>query len=267
MRLTPEQRVKRAQTFDDIAELYDRGRREPPAWIYDTLFAETGFELSATRVMEIGCGTGKSTLPLARLGARMTALEMGPNLASVARRNLAAYPRVDVVESRFEDWQAAETFDVALAITSWHWLDPAVRCERAAAALRDGGVLAFTLGEQAYPPGFDPFFVEIQDAYEAVGMERIPEPRPLPESILDAREELERSGCFREIRVLRHLWSEEFTADEHVAMMETASDHRLLDTEKRGWLFGEMRRLIGRRRIRKDNLTILHLAWKGKGRS
>ncbi|MFP5234550.1 MAG: class I SAM-dependent methyltransferase [Acidobacteriota bacterium] len=262
MNFTPELRVRRAQTFDEIAELYDRGRREPPAWIYETLFAKTGFEPSAARVVEIGCGTGKSTLPLARRGASVTALEMGANLAAVARRNLAAYPRVEVVETRFEDWRPAEEFDLALAITSWHWLDPAVRYERAAGALRDGGVLAFTLDGQAYPPGFDPFFVEIQDAYEVVGMGRIPEPRPLPESVADAREEMERSGCFREVRVLRHLWSEEFTADEHVAMMETASDHRLLDAEKREWLFGEMRRLIGGRRIRKDNLTILHLAWR-----
>lgn len=263
MNLTPDERLRRAQTFDEIATLYDRGRREPPAWIYDTLFAETRVEPGAARVVEIGCGTGKSTLPLARRGAAVLALEMGAQLAAVARLNLAVFPRVQVLETRFEDWRPAGAFDVALAITSWHWLDPAVRCKRAAAALRDGGVLAFTLGEQAYPPGFDPFFVKIQDAYEAVGMERIPEPRPEPESVPDAREELERSGCFARVRLLRHLWSEEFTAHEHVAMMETASDHRLLEADKRAWLFGEMRRLIGRRRIRKDNLTILHLAWKG----
>jgi len=262
MTLTEDERLRRAQTFDEIAELYDRGRGEPPAWIYDTLFAEAGLEPGAARVVEIGCGTGKSTLPLARRGAEVLALEMGANLAAAARRNLAAFPRVRVLETRFEDWRPEEEFDVALAITSWHWLDPAVRCEWAAAALQDGGVLAFTLGGQAYPPGFDPFFVEIQDAYEAVGMERIAEPRPAPESVPDVREELERSGCFGEVRVLRHLWSEEFTADEHVAMMETASDHRLLEADKRAWLFGEMRRLIGRRRIRKDNVTILHLAWR-----
>lgn len=263
MTAVADERVRRAETFDAVAEQYDRGRREPPAWIYETVFRETGIEPGGARVVEIGCGTGKSTLPLARLGARVTALEMGANLAAVAQRNLAAYPRVEVVETRFEDWRPDEVVDLAVAITSWHWLDPAVRYERAAAALRDGGVLAFTSGGQAYPPGFDPFFAEIQDAYAAVGMGRIAEPRPLPESVGDAREELEQSGCFREIRVLRHLWSEEFTADEHVAMMETASDHRLLDAEKREWLFGEMRRLIGGRRIRKDNLTILHLGWKG----
>jgi hypothetical protein len=55
------------------------------------------------------------------------------------------------------------------------------------------------------------------------------------------------------------------TADEYVAMMSTASDHRLMLPEKREQLFAEMRRLIHARpggRIRKHNLTNLHVAQK-----
>jgi hypothetical protein len=46
-------------------------------------------------------------------------------------------------------------------------------------------------------------------------------------------------------------------------MMSTASDHRLMESPKRVYLFAEMRRLIGTRpggRIRSHNLTILHVA-------
>jgi hypothetical protein len=63
--------------------------------------------------------------------------------------------------------------------------------------------------------------------------------------------------------VIRRLWTEEFTADEHVALMRTASDHQLMEPVKREWLFDQMRRLIRARpegRIRKHNLTLLHLA-------
>ena len=65
------------------------------------------------------------------------------------------------------------------------------------------------------------------------------------------------------MRVIRQLWTEEFTADEHVALMRTASDHQLLEPVKREWLFDQMRHLIQARpagRIRKHNLTLLHLA-------
>jgi len=93
MRLSDEVRLQRAQTFDKIAELYDQGRREPPDWLYRDLFAETLLPDSAS-VLEVGCGTGKSTLPLARRGCRVVALEMGANLTRLAERNLAAFQRV-----------------------------------------------------------------------------------------------------------------------------------------------------------------------------
>ena len=47
--------------------------------------------------------------------------------------------------------------------------------------------------------------------------------------------------------------------------MRTASDHRLMDLEKREWLLAQMRRLIDARpgrMIRKHNLTLLQLARK-----
>ncbi|MFC5862500.1 class I SAM-dependent methyltransferase [Acidicapsa dinghuensis] len=263
MRIAAEQRLQRAQTFDEIAELYDQGRREPPGWLYDTLFSSSGLDPAVARILEIGCGTGKSTLPLARRGCSVVALEMGANLAQVAQRNLAEFPRVRVVQTRFEDWITDYPFDLALAITAWHWIDPAVRYQKAAACLKAGGVLAFTVTEHAFPPGFDPFFEQIQEAYRAIGADNLSWPPPLPESIADQRAEIERSGLFGDVHVIRRVWSEEFTAEEHVALMQTASDHRLMEREKREWLFGEMRRLIEARpggRIRKHNLTMLHLA-------
>ena len=70
-------------------------------------------------------------------------MELGPGLAAVARRKLAAFPAVDVVEAAFESWPLPpEPFDLVLAATSFHWIDPAVRAVKAAAALRPGGALA-----------------------------------------------------------------------------------------------------------------------------
>jgi SAM-dependent methyltransferase len=263
MELSEEARLQRARTFDQIADLYDQGRREPPGWLYDTVFAESRLDTAAARVLEIGCGTGKSTVPMARRGASILALEMGANLARLAQHHLASFPKAEVLCTRFEDWRPTERFDLVLAITAWHWLDPAVRYGHAAAALRPGGTLAFTVTEHAYPRGYDSFFEEIQECYRAVGMGSIAWPPPQPDAVADSRAEIEQSGCFEDVRVIRRLWAEEFTAEEHVALMRTASDHRLLEAEKREWLFEEMRRRIERRpggRVRKDNLTLVHLA-------
>ena len=60
----------------------------------------------ADRLLEIGCATGKATLPLARRGLAITCLEPGPELAAAARRNLADFPAVRVVTTDFETWAA-----------------------------------------------------------------------------------------------------------------------------------------------------------------
>lgn len=265
MQLLGSERIARAHTFDTVADLYDRGRREPPSWIYSTLFDETGLNPAVARILEAGCGTGKSTLPLAKMGAHVVALEMGPNLARLARRNLALYPRVEVVQSRFEDFSLNGRFDLVLAITSWHWLDPAERYQCAFDALKPGGYLAFTTGGHAFPPGHDPFFHDIQKAYKAIGAATLPWPPPAPESFADSCDEIKRASLFTDIQVFRHLWKEEFTADEYIALMQTASDHRLLEPSRRERLFAAMRILISARpnsRIVKHNTTLLHIARK-----
>jgi SAM-dependent methyltransferase len=148
-------------------------------------------------------------------------------------------------------------------VTSWHWLDPIARYRKAAASLKPGGTLAFTTVSPAFPPGFDSFFIEIQDCYEAIGAGRLEFPQPLPHQIQDARDEIEQSGFFEDVRVVRRLWTEEVTADEYVAFMTTASGLRLMEPAKRERLFAEMRRLIDMRpggRITTHNLTMLHMA-------
>jgi SAM-dependent methyltransferase len=263
--MEPAERLQRARTFDEIAELYDQARRGPPDQLFTDLFAAAEIDPANADVLEIGCGTGHATLPLARRGCRVVCVEMGANLIRIARRKLATFPQVTIVNARFEDWEPGRAFDVVLAISSWHWLDPQVRYAKAAAALRPGGVLAFTTGGHAHPPDADPFFAEIQACYEAVGQERLKWPPPPPEEIPDSRAEIEASGYFDDVRIIRRIWTEEFTADEYVALMSTQSNHQLMDPAKRAQLFNEMHRLISARpggRIRKQNLKILHIARK-----
>lgn len=259
-------RLQRAQTFNHIAELYDRGRREVPAHVFDDLFFVSGIDPQGANVLEIGCGTGQATLPLARRGCRVTALEMGANLAGMAREKLAAFPLVSIVNCRFEDWQPeGRSFDVVFAANSWHWLDPALKYGRAAAALRPGGVLAFTKANHVFPADCDPSFPAIQQFYVEAGMDRMPWPPPSPDDTPDFRTDIEQSGLFEDIQVIRRTDIESYTADEYIGLMNTASDHRLLDPAKRERLFAEMRRLIEARpegRILKHNLILLHIARK-----
>jgi trans-aconitate methyltransferase len=108
--------------------------------------------------LEIGCATGKATIPLAHRGFRITCIEAGSALTAAARSNLAAFPDVEIIESAFETWspRAGVQFDLVFAATAWHWLDPATRHQRAWKLLRAGGHLAFWSATHVFPENGDP---------------------------------------------------------------------------------------------------------------
>ncbi len=256
-------RDKLKRTFDQVAELYDRARPDCPEHVFDDLFALAGLEPDAS-VLELGCGTGHATRHLARRGCRVVCIELGANLAAVARRNLEPFPRVEVVAAAFESWEPRESrFDMVFAANSWHWLDKAVRDQKTARVLNPAGVLAILdAGVHACPDGFDPFFTEIQRCCEAIGEPRLEWPPPRPEQMPDRREEIERSGLFEVVGVKRSMWSVDYSADTYIDVLNTYSGHIAWEQWKRDKLYAEVRRLIGQRpegRIRKHHLSILHV--------
>jgi predicted O-methyltransferase YrrM len=130
-------------TFDSAADLYHQARPDYPEPLYDTLVQAAGLRVG-DQLLEIGCATGKATIPLARR-FRITCIEIGSALTAAARSNLADFRHVEIIESAFETWspQPARQFDLVFAATAWHWLDPATRYQRAWQLLRSGGHLAF----------------------------------------------------------------------------------------------------------------------------
>jgi SAM-dependent methyltransferase len=116
------------RTVDSAADQDQHARPGYPEQLFDTLI-EVAALRRGDRLLEVGCASGKATLPLARRGFRITCVEIGPALAAAARTNLADFARVDVVEGAFETWKppAGSRFDLVFAATAWHWLDPMVR--------------------------------------------------------------------------------------------------------------------------------------------
>ena len=154
------------RVFNEVPELYDRVRPGYPAELFADLARITGLH-GGSSVLEIGCGTGQATRPLAELGVPVTALEPGPELASVARQRLAGYDRVTVQTSRFEEWDdRGARFDVLVAASAWHWVDPAVGWPRAYELLRPGGWVALLGNVVVRRPGEPEAYAETADLHE-----------------------------------------------------------------------------------------------------
>ena len=72
----------RRESFDEVAELYALARPAYPRALVDELTKRTALG-PGSRVLEVGCGTGLMTLPIAETGASIVALELGAHLAEV----------------------------------------------------------------------------------------------------------------------------------------------------------------------------------------
>ncbi len=215
-------------TFDEDAPLYDRARPPYPPQAVADLTREARLGPGA-RVLEIGCGTGIFTEALAERGLKVTAVEIGEHMAAAARRRLATYADVEIAVCAFEEYDLPpERFDLVVAATSFHWVDPAVRVEKSADALRPGGALAIL--QTTDVAGEDGRFVaESQDCYLRYDPDvklgfRLPTSEELPREMA----ELDCSPRFAKVALRRYLWKRTYSAAAYRDLLRTYSAVRAL---------------------------------------
>jgi SAM-dependent methyltransferase len=258
--VAPEHDRERLRTsFGTVADMYDRARPTYPAAVYDDL-GEAGGLGDGARVLELGPGTGKATVELARRGYEVVAVELSPDLAAVARRNLEAFPKVDVVTADFETWEGAPgSFDAVVAFTAFHWIDPDVRFAKAAALLREHGSLGVIQTNHVLPREGDSFWEEIQDVYAEVVPHPDNGPPPPPEEIRGPTAEVVASGLFDDVVERRHLWTQTY-GPEYVDVLGTYSSNIVLPAQQREELFRRIAERIEARpggRVTKHYLATL----------
>jgi SAM-dependent methyltransferase len=152
--------------FNEVPELYDRVRPAYPPELIADLVAITGMD-ERSAVLEVGCGTGQATRSLAALGCSVTAVEPGAGMVAVARQRLAACRNVQVETSTFEEWDdRGRRFDVLVAASAWHWVDPSVGWRRAHEVIRRGGWMALLGHVVVRRPGEPEFYAETSDLHE-----------------------------------------------------------------------------------------------------
>jgi SAM-dependent methyltransferase len=254
---------RRADLFDDVADLYASSRPTYPEALVSDLVALTRLR-KTHRVLEVGAGTGQLTLALAKQGFQLTALERGANLARLLANNVAPFPQVTTVVADFDKWDVPDRFDIVVVATAFHWLDPSMRVLKCVRLLRPGGTLAIVDTRWGAGARGDRFVEESQACYAQWDASFDPNFRPLgPDDLPEFNEELEGSGLFEMIAHRRHFCRREYNARTYCELLGTFSNILAFDAQSRHGFLTCMRELIEHRfdgRIVSEDVHDLWLA-------
>lgn len=250
-------------TFDSVTEQYDRWRPKYAAELYRDIFEARPLDENS-RVLEIGIGTGTATGPILAAGCRLTAVEIGENMARFAADRFANCGNFEVVNASFEDFEAEPgTYDLIFSATAFHWIPEETGYPKVYELLKPGGVFA----RFANRPDRDRGRPELDEAIQRIYAKYRPgSSRRKDFEPEDAQRIADIAGKygFRNIMARIYRGKRDFTGEEYVGLLGTYSDNIALDAEVRRSFFGEIRETIERYG---NCLTIydvqdLELAWK-----
>jgi SAM-dependent methyltransferase len=270
--------------FDQVAALYDRARPAYPRALFADLAVLAPHH---DRILEIGCGTGQATRELANMADVVRCVELGAELARIARTNLAAHENVVVDVGAFEDIDApAQTFDLIFSATAFHWIEPSVGYPLAARLLRSGGALA--LATHAHVSGGTERDIadEIGESHRRhcpdIGAWRLPDAPAVVAaahaggdiSALWGRVERSFHGptpvghLFHMPTVRTYDWVQPYTSDDYVAFLETLAPYAALEPDTKARLFADLAGIVDGKlngTILKRFVTILAVAGVKEG--
>ena len=250
--MTEEQR-RYGGTFDQVADDYARERPTYPDEIVDAACA------GARHVLEVGCGTGQLTAALVARGLSVHAIDPAPNMLRLAAR----LENATFEQARFEDFEPATSYDAVLSASAFHWVDPTVSWDRAAAALKPGGKLGLIQYVGVATPETAEYDAALLAALERVAPEIAATwPRPRNVAALRAGVHERRDNisavwawltskplavpetAFGEVSLTLVPVIREHTADELEALLRTTAFRFQLGEERATALMAENRRVI-----------------------
>lgn len=232
--------------FDEAVLNYEKRRPNYGTELFKDIikYAEITMDKS---VVEIGCGTGQATEPFLKTKCKVTAVELGENLASYTREKFKAYENLNVIRSAFEDFDCEDNkFDMLYSATAFHWIPDEIGYKKAYSKIKKGGTIALFWNRPSTSDKDNPLHGKIQSVYNKVlpqwGSKVISEEERsrMYSTILN---KIEQYG-FTNIEFKLYHNIRKMTGVEYIELLNTYSDHLALEQSIKSQLFDGIRTAI-----------------------
>ena len=124
--------------YSKLADGFEASQIGYSSDVYAVL-AENGLKTNGT-ILDIGCGTGLASEPLAKAGAKITGVDASDEMLEYARARMPAqtWRTGDATKLEFADG----SFDGAICAQAFHWFDRASAMREMIRVVKPGGVVA-----------------------------------------------------------------------------------------------------------------------------
>lgn len=235
--------IRLRDVFDVQARNYNKVRPTYPEALFEGLLSKAQLADNAY-ILEIGPGTGQATLPFARRGYKITAIELGEQLTKVAREELVDYKNVEILTGAFEDTEFPEqAFDLIYSATAFHWIEHKVRYSKPHRLLKSNGHLAIIATNHVSDEQGDNFFRASQPIYDKYT------PKFDPDFNLPLTKDIKPIGDL-DTKLFKLVYFEcfplvvEYSAEQFAKLLGTYSFHLALPEQTREAFLGAIEQLI-----------------------
>lgn len=216
----------------------------------------------ASKLLEIGAGSGKATELLEPYGCKIHCIDVGEHLVARGREKFANNPNITFECARFEELGVEEEkYDVIFAAQAFHWIPQPIGYELCSQYLKKNGVLApfwnmYLYNESEEQQGL----VALSNRYG--GFADFVSEKEVENRKRRIVEEIEVSGLFQVEKVVEVHWTHEYSVEEYCGFLQTGNHFLGLSEETKQEAYQEVETLAMKYggKIRRPYLTVLYLA-------
>lgn len=210
--------------FNGFQELYDQHRPQAPGMVVDLL--TNYLQKRPGLVVDVGCGTGLSTLIWQGRAAKVIGVEPNEDMITVARRKLEQLGDTDRItfEQGYSNQLPVDNgaADIITCSQSFHWMEPVSTLQEASRVLASGGV--FAVYDCDWPPTIN---WQLEREYEHLIRlsDRLIEQHADPDTTASKRDKnthlqaLQDSGHFRFTREIVFHHTEPCSAERYTGLL------------------------------------------------